>query len=52
MIKYLKNPFIFIGIIALTAAMILSIFSESTKSMVKNNKDLDRKKKRIACKIS
>ncbi len=44
MIKYLKNPFIFIGIIALTAAMILSIFSESTKSMVKNNKDLDRKK--------
>lgn len=44
MIKYLKNPFIFIGIVALTAAMILSTFSESTKKMVKNNKDLDRKK--------
>tara|TARA_B100000614_G_C14513481_1_gene479517 strand:- start:82 stop:864 length:783 start_codon:yes stop_codon:yes gene_type:complete len=44
MINLIKNPFIFIGIIALSAALILASFSESTKVRVKNNKDLDRKK--------
>ena len=44
MINFIKNPFVFIGIIALSAALILATFSESTKTRVKNNKDLDRKK--------
>tara|TARA_Y100000768_G_scaffold50566_1_gene32987 strand:+ start:1282 stop:2064 length:783 start_codon:yes stop_codon:yes gene_type:complete len=44
MISLIKNPFVFIGIIALNAALILATFSESTKVRVKNNKDLDRKK--------
>ena len=44
MINFIKNPFVFIGIIALSAALILATFSESTKVRVKNNKDLDRKK--------
>ncbi|MAV64070.1 MAG: hypothetical protein CMG00_02640 [Candidatus Marinimicrobia bacterium] len=44
MINFIKNPFIFIGIIAFFAAMILATFSESTREKVKNNKDLDRKR--------
>ena len=44
MVNFIKNPFVFIGIIALSAALILATFSESTKVRVKNNKDLDRKK--------
>ena len=39
-----RNPFVFIGIIALSAALILAIVSEATKTRVKDNKDLDRMK--------
>ena len=39
-----RNPFVFIGIIALSAALILAIISEATKTRVKDNKDLDRMK--------
>ena len=40
MVNFIKNPFVFIGIIALSAALILATLSESTKVRVKNNKDL------------
>ena len=43
-VKTVRNPFIFIGIIALAAALILAIVSEATKTRVKDNKDLDRMK--------
>ena len=42
--QVVKNPFVFIGIIALSAALLLSLFSEFTRDVVKNNKELDKKK--------
>ena len=42
--QIVKNPFVFIGIVALAAALILSCVSEYTKDRVKNNKELDKKK--------
>ena len=42
--QIVKNPFVFIGMIALTAALILSCVSEYTKDRVKINKELDKKK--------
>ena len=42
--QIVKNPFVFIGAVALTAALILSCVSEYTKGRVKNNKELDKKK--------
>ncbi len=44
MLNFIRNPFVFIGMVAFVAALILSTFSESTKVRVKTNKDLDRKK--------
>ena len=44
MISFIKNPFVFIGMVAFSAALILATFSESTKVKVKTNKDLDRKR--------
>ena len=43
-IAIVGNPFVFIGIIALSAALLLSVFSEYTKETVKSNKELDKKK--------
>ena len=42
--QIVRNPFVFIGIIATVAALLLSIVSESTREKVKQNKDLDRMK--------
>ena len=42
--QIVKNPFVFIGAVALTAALILSCVSEYTKDRVENNKELDKKK--------
>ena len=43
-IAIVGSPFVFIGIVALSAALLLSVFSEYTKETVKNNKELDKKK--------
>ena len=43
-IAIVGNPFVFIGIIALSAALLLSVVSEYTKETVKSNKELDKKK--------
>ena len=43
-VRTVKNPFVFIGIIALAAALVLAVVSEATKARVKENKDLDRMK--------
>ena len=45
----ISNPFIFIGIIALIASLILSFVSESTKERVKSNKKLDIMKNVLLC---
>ena len=42
--QIVKNPFVFIGMIALTAALLLSLFSEFTRDTVKKNKEDDKKK--------
>ena len=43
-VQIVKNPFVFIGLIAFTAALLLSVVSEVTKQQIKDNKDLDRMK--------
>ena len=43
-LQIVKNPFVFIGMIALTAALGLSLFSEFTRATVKKNKEDDKKK--------
>ena len=42
--RIVKNPFVFIGMIALSAALLLSLFSEFTSDTVKKNKEDDKKK--------
>ena len=42
--QIVRNPFVFIGMIALSAALILSLFSEFTSDTVKKNKEDDKKK--------
>ena len=43
-IAIIASPFVFIGIVAVSAALLLSVFSEYTKETVKVNKELDKKK--------
>ena len=43
-ITIIGSPFVFIGIVAVSAALLLSVFSEYTKDTVKVNKELDKKK--------
>ena len=45
----ISNPFVFIGIIALISALILSVVSESSKELVKINKELDIMKNVLLC---
>ena len=42
--QIVKNPFVFIGMVAISAALLLSIFSEYTSETVKKNKELDKRK--------
>ena len=45
----IANPFVFIGIITLISALILSVVSESSKETVKANKELDIMKNVLLC---
>ena len=45
----ISNPFVFIGIIALIASLILSFVSESTSERVDSNKKLDIMKNVLLC---
>ena len=45
----MSNPFIFIGVIALIASLVLSLTSETFKERVKANKKLDKMKNVLMC---
>jgi len=48
-LQIVKNPFVFIGIMALIASLVLSVTSEVFKERVKANKKLDKMKNVLVC---
>ena len=48
-VSIIRSPFVFIGILALVSALILSTISEASREKVKENEELDIMKNVLLC---